>query len=135
MKNIFLFGLLRAPLCAQLPLPYYPAGPSEISNATQLQGVALCTGTPANAQALVYSLAGLCWQAGPATSSAAPFWLSYFGNGNEGPYTCATGTCNLSGEHWYSSVNVSLGATLADNGAYAPLVIRSTGACTIAGEK
>jgi hypothetical protein len=67
------------------------------------------------------------------TSGVTP-WLSYVGDGSEGAYTCTTGTCALSGEHWYSSFNVSSGAIVSQNvGTNLPLIIRSTGACTIAG--
>jgi len=133
MKKLVFLTLLCLPLFGQLPLPYYPNGPSEISNATQLQGFSVCANTPVNAQSLVYSTANSCWQAGPATSSSAPFWLRYLGDGNEGAYTCTSGTCNLYGEHWYSSLSVSSGATLAVNGGNDPLILRVTGACTVAG--
>jgi hypothetical protein len=64
MKNIcILLALLCLPLFGQLPTPYYPDGPSEISNATQLQGIKICTGTPTNTQLLTYSTANGCWQA------------------------------------------------------------------------
>ncbi len=69
MKNIcILLALLCLPLFGQLPLPYYPNGPSEISNATQLQGIAICTGTPTNTQLLTYSTANGCWQAASGIS-------------------------------------------------------------------
>ena len=64
MKNIpILLAWLCLPLFGQLPLPYYPDGPSEISNATQLQGIKICTGTPTNTQVLTYSTSNSCWQA------------------------------------------------------------------------
>jgi len=75
MKNIsVLLAWLCLPLFAQLPQPYYPNGPSEISNATQLQSVKICTGTPSDTQLLAYSAANSCWQAGPYvfSQSASP---------------------------------------------------------------
>ena len=60
------------------------------------------------------------------------YWLSYLGDGSEGAYICAKGSCPVTEEHWYTSVNVSLGATLYNN-LTAPLIIRATGTCTVAG--
>ena len=62
----------------------------------------------------------------------APSWLRFFGDGSDGALNVTSGTTTAAGEHWYSSVNVSVGAILANNGAYS-LIIRSTGTCTIAG--
>ena len=62
-----------------------------------------------------------------------PGWLQFFGDGSEGSYSCSSGTCTLSGEHWFSSFEVSTGATVVPNGQNYPTVIRSTGACTVAG--
>jgi hypothetical protein len=67
------------------------------------------------------------------TTSVTPYWLRFFGDGSEGALNVTTGTTNLAGEHWYSSVNISSGATVAVTFASHPLVIRSTGTCTIAG--
>jgi len=99
MKKLVFRTLLCLPLFGQLPLPYYPNGPSEIMNANQLQGFSICSGTPANANSLVYSTASACWQAAPVTSINTPFWLRYLGTGGEGAYTCSTCTCGLYGEH------------------------------------
>jgi hypothetical protein len=60
------------------------------------------------------------------------YWLSYLGDGSEGAYICARGSCPVTEEHWYRSINVSTGATLYNN-LTAPLIIRATGTCTIAG--
>jgi len=58
MKNIsILLALSCLPLFGQLPTPYYPVGPSEIMNATQLQGIAICTGTPTDTQLLTFTSA------------------------------------------------------------------------------
>jgi len=66
-------------------------------------------------------------------SYASPVWR-FLGDGSEGAFSCTTGTCSLAGEHWYSSVNVSAGAILAQTASTnGYLLLRSTGACTIAG--
>jgi hypothetical protein len=67
------------------------------------------------------------------SSSPAPAWLEFMGDGSEGDYSCTSGTCTLGGEHWVTSFDVSAGATVVTSGINTPLVIRSTGACTIAG--
>lgn len=67
-----------------------------------------------------------------ALKQGSPDWLSYVGDGSEGAYICAKGSCQLSEEHWYSSINISSGARLYNN-LTAPLVLRATGMCTIAG--
>jgi hypothetical protein len=71
----------------------------------------------------------------PATSVsiAASEYLEFLGDGSEGAYSCASGTCALGGEHWVSSFDVSAGATLINSGQNSPIVIRSTGVCTVAG--
>jgi hypothetical protein len=69
-KLIAILAFCMLPLFGQLPLPYYPVGPSEISNATQLQAIAICTGTPSNTQVLTYSSANSCWQAGSLATVA-----------------------------------------------------------------
>ena len=66
---------------------------------------------------------------GPMT---APAWLRFFGDGSDGACTCTSGTCNWYGEKWCSSVNISSGAIAASQNATS-LVIRSIGACTVAG--
>ena len=64
--------------------------------------------------------------------TAAP-WLEFLGDGSDGDYTCSSGTCSLGGEHWFSSFDVPSGSTIVPTGPSTPLVIRSTGPCTIAG--
>jgi hypothetical protein len=63
----------------------------------------------------------------------SPRWLRYLGNGSEGDYSCTSGTCVLGEEHWFSSFSVSAGSTVIVQGGNGPLIIRSTGACTVAG--
>jgi len=69
-----------------------------------------------------------------ATSNAvtAPDWLEFLGDGSEGAYSCS-GSCNLQGEHWFSSFEVASGATVITSDVNNPIVIRSTGACTVEG--
>src|SRR5579864_5833166 len=62
-----------------------------------------------------------------------PAWLRFLGDGSGLDYSCASGTCILGDEHWFSSFTVSAGATVVTTGGNGPIVIRSTGACTIAG--
>lgn len=70
--------------------------------------------------------------ASTGTPSVAPAWLQYLGTGTDGAYSCATGTCTKSGGVYnYTTFNVSSGATLNYNTAYA--VVYVTGACTING--
>ena len=64
---------------------------------------------------------------------AAPDWLEFLGDGSDAAYSCSSGTCTLEGEHWVSSFNVSAGAIVVANSPNVPIVIRSTGACTIGG--
>jgi hypothetical protein len=71
--------------------------------------------------------------ASQSQTSQTPAWLRFLGDGSGGPYSCTSGTCILGDEHWYSSFNVSAGATVVTTGGNGPIVIRSTGACTIAG--
>jgi len=71
----------------------------------------------------------------PAQTSigVTPAWLAYLGNGAAGNASCPSGTCHLTDELWYQSFNVSPGATVVVGSTNGPLVIRATGACTIAG--
>lgn len=71
---------------------------------------------------------------GVGAMKGAPSYYRYFGDGSDGAYTCTSGTCTLyAGEKWYSSVNISSGAIVAVGYNSTPLIIRSTGTCTIAG--
>jgi hypothetical protein len=69
-------------------------------------------------------------------TTGTPGWLRFLGDGSEGAYSCPQGsssTCVLGDEHWYSSFTVAAGATLATTGQNGPIIIRSTGMCTVAG--
>jgi hypothetical protein len=68
-----------------------------------------------------------------SVSIAASEWLEFLGDGSEGAYSCTSGTCLLGGEHWVSSFDVSAGASVVTSGQNTPIVIRSTGACAVAG--
>jgi hypothetical protein len=68
--------------------------------------------------------------------SSVPPNLQFLGDSSEGAYTCTSGSCSIQyGEHWYSSFNISVGATVSGTGSpnNTPLIIRSPGTCTIAG--
>lgn len=73
-----------------------------------------------------------CLRAQAQTTFLTPSWLKWLGNGTNA-YSCTSGTCNLTDELWFTSFNVSLGATVVNAGGNGPLIIRSTGTCTIAG--
>ncbi len=79
------------------------------------------------------------WNSPPGSGgmiSTVPANLQFLGDGSDGAYTCTSGSCTITwGEHWYSSFNVSAGATLTMTGGASslPTVIRSNGTCTIAG--
>jgi hypothetical protein len=77
---------------------------------------------------------GLCFRT-PAQISigVTPEWLTYLGNGSAGAFSCTSGFCGIDDEHWYSSFNVSVGATALVHAGNSPGIIRSTGACTVAG--
>jgi len=70
---------------------------------------------------------------GGLTASYTPFWLRFFGDGSAGALNVTSGTTNLNGEYWYSSINVSSGATVSTSTGFRPLILRSTGTCTIVG--
>jgi hypothetical protein len=62
-----------------------------------------------------------------------PDWLKYLGDSSAGSFSCTSGTCVIADEQWFSSFNVSAGATVIILGGNGPLIIRSTGACSVAG--
>jgi len=68
-----------------------------------------------------------------AQNIATPAWLRFLANGAGGSYSCTSGTCSLGDERWLSSFNVSAGATVVSTANNGPIIIRSTGACTVAG--
>ena len=84
---------------------------------------------------LVFVLAiGLCLPTVAQTNiGVTPGWLTYLGNGSAGDFVCTSGFCGIDDEHWYSSFTVSAGATAVVHAGNSPGIIRSTGACTIAG--
>jgi hypothetical protein len=75
---------------------------------------------------------GFCAWA-PAQTTSTPDWLRFVGDGSSGAFSCNSGTCVLGDEHWYSSFNVAAGATVVTTGQNGPIIIRSTGTCTING--
>lgn len=68
-----------------------------------------------------------------AQTTVTPGWLAWLGDGSEGDYSCTSGKCVLAGEHWFSSFTVSSGATVVTTTTNSPVIIRSTGSCTVAG--
>jgi len=64
-------------------------------------------------------------------NTSLPPWLQFYGDGSEGPYIPG-GTATLEGEHWFSSVNIAAGVTVRTTHTV-PMIIRSTGTCTVAG--
>jgi hypothetical protein len=68
-----------------------------------------------------------------AQTSNTPGWLRFLGTGSAGAYSCPSGTCVLGDEHWFSSFTVAAGATVVTTGGNGPIVVRSTGTCTVAG--
>jgi hypothetical protein len=62
-----------------------------------------------------------------------PTFFKWEGDGSGADYQCTTGVCHLSDEIWFHSFSVSSGATVVNTGGNGPLIIRSTGTCTIAG--
>ncbi|HEV2134197.1 MAG TPA: hypothetical protein VGR47_08030 [Terracidiphilus sp.] len=98
-----------------------------------------CNGSyGASGQYLQTTGSGCQWANVSGSVPAVPSWLLWQGDGSGGAFSCTSGTCAMRGENWYSSVTISSGATAYQsdyNQAYysGPLVIRSTGTCTIAG--
>jgi len=75
----------------------------------------------------------LCPQGATAQTTVTPGWLAWLGDGSENTYSCTSGTCVLGGEHWFSSFTVASGATVVNTTVNSPIIIRSTGACTVHG--
>jgi hypothetical protein len=76
---------------------------------------------------------GLCLRMPAQTSiGVTPEWLRYLANGVGGAQSCPP-TCTITDEHWVSSYTVAAGATAYERAGNGPIVIRSTGPCTIAG--
>ncbi len=80
--------------------------------------------------AAVFTACCLCVPASAQTVHT-PQWLASLGNGTTA-FSCTSGTCSLSGQQNVTSFTLSAGATLV-NPANSPLIVRSTGTCTIAG--
>ena len=77
---------------------------------------------------------GLCLQTTAQTSiGVTPPWLTYLGDGATHAFSCTSGFCGIDDEHWYTSFNISPGATALVHAGNGPGIIRSTGPCTIAG--
>lgn len=71
--------------------------------------------------------------AAQAQNIQTPTWLRFLANGSAGPYSCTSGTCVLGDERWFTSFNVSPGATIVSKANNGPFIVRSTGTCTIGG--
>ncbi len=64
------------------------------------------------------------------TPAQAPAWLQYLGAGTDGAFSQTSGSAALSGEKFYTSFNVSSGATVT---VASQLIVHATGACTVNG--
>ena len=80
----------------------------------------------------VLVLAGALHPHAVAQTTVTPGWMAWLGDGSEGDYSCSS-TCALSGEHWVTSFTVPSGTTVVNTTVNNPLIIRSTGVCTVAG--
>ncbi len=69
----------------------------------------------------------------PVSIGVTPGWLRNLANGEGGAYSCTSGICYITDEKWVSSFNVSAGAIAVSGSADGPIIIRSPGACTVAG--
>jgi hypothetical protein len=81
---------------------------------------------------------GVCLRISAQTSitdpnGVMPGWLRYLATGAGGAYSCTSGKCLITDEKWVSSFNVSAGATAYTQSGNSPIIIRSTGPCTVAG--
>ena len=63
-------------------------------------------------------------------SNKAPLWLQYLGTGADGAESVTSGSVGLVGEKYYTTFNVSSGATVTVSSS---LIVHATGACTING--
>ena len=82
---------------------------------------------------LMFGLSCLMYLPAHAQTVLTPKFLRWLGDGSGSDYQCTTGTCNLTDEIWFRSFSVSAGATVVNAGGNGPLIIRSTGTCTIDG--
>lgn len=117
----------------------YVTWSSSASNAATITAGGLAAGVAAgssNISATIGSTSGsTTLRVSPAdvVSTAVADWLEFLGDGAEGAYSCTSGRCALGGEHWFSSFSVAAGASVVNAGQNSPIVIRSTGACTVSG--
>lgn len=81
--------------------------------------------------ALLFAVSCMSVTAASQTSQTPP-WLKFLGFGIN-PFTCTSGRCNITDEIWFTSFYVAPGAIVVNAGGNGPLIIRSTGTCTIAG--
>jgi hypothetical protein len=107
---------------------------TSIPNTTVTAGSYTSANISVGADGRITSASNGSGGSGTAISNVPP-GLQFTGDGSDGAYTCASGTCTIAtGEYWYSSFNVSLGATVTiSTGTRLPFVVRSSGTCTIAG--
>lgn len=112
-----------------------PSGNVKTDNAFDAVQGYKCNGSyGTNGQFLQTTGSGCQWATSTGSVPAAPAWLLYQGDGSDGAYSCTTGTCSISsGDRYYSSFSISAGATVQGDATAAPMVIRSTGTCTVAG--
>ncbi len=78
----------------------------------------------------VFAVCCLCLP-GQCQTVLTPQWLTWLGKGTV-DYACKSGTCNLTGENYFRSFTLSPGAEVLNN-ASGPLIVHSTGTCTIDG--
>jgi hypothetical protein len=76
---------------------------------------------------------GLCPNARTQSSGITSPWLTFLGDGSDGAFSCTSGVCHLTDEYWFSSFNISAGATVYAGSGNGPTIVRSIGPCTIAG--
>src|ERR1035438_1097887 len=81
----------------------------------------------------VLAYAGALCQWAQSQTILTPAWLRYLGDGSLGSFSCTSGTCVFGDEKWFSSFNVSAGATVVTTATNGPIIVRSTGDCTVAG--
>lgn len=108
-------------------------GVATITSGGLAMGVAAGNSTISAKVGSVTGSTGLTVTVATSNPVTAPDWLEFVGDGSEGAYSCS-GACKLQGEHWYSSFEVASGGTLVTNDANNPIVIRSTGTCTVEGD-
>ena len=109
-----------------------------VATSVPFSGVTAAT----NANALVIGSGGSLSPTGTGSISAnvspIPSSLQYYGDGSEGALNVTSGTTNITpGEHWFTTCNVSAGATLAVVASTTlvstAIIIRCTGSMTLAG--